>query len=73
MASERERCEEGRLLMAGLGTCDGCAGLKRLRGDGTVPVHYIAIPVSVKAIHAAGARRVRRRCPGSGKQPRRQR
>jgi hypothetical protein len=53
-----------------LGTCDGCAGLKRLRDDGTVPVHYLAIPVSRRAIPAVGAGRVRRRCPGSGWPPR---
>ena len=54
-----------------LGTCDGCAGRKRLRDDGTVPIHYVGIPVSAKAIHSVGAARVRRRCPGSGKAPRR--
>jgi hypothetical protein len=54
-----------------LGTCDGCAGLKRLRDDGAVPTHYLAIPVSRRAIPAVGAGRVCRRCPGSGKPPRR--
>jgi hypothetical protein len=54
-----------------LGTCDDCAGLKRLRDDGTVPTHYLAIPVSRRAVRTVGAGRVRRRCPGSGKQPRR--
>jgi hypothetical protein len=54
-----------------LGTCDGCAGLKRLRDDGTVPVHYLSIPVSRRAVRTIGAGRVRRRCPGSGKPPRR--
>lgn len=53
------------------GTCDGCAGLKRLRDDGTVPTHYLAIPVSRRAVRTVGAGRVRRRCPGSGKPPRR--
>ena len=54
-----------------VGTCDGCAGKKALRADGLVPVHMLSIPVSLRAIHAAGAARVRRRCPGSLKRPRR--
>jgi hypothetical protein len=54
-----------------LGTCEGCAGLKRLREDGTVPIHYLDIPLSRRAVRTVGAGRVRRRCPGSGKQPRR--
>jgi hypothetical protein len=54
-----------------LGTCDGCAGLKRLRDDDTVPVHYLGMPVSRRAVRTVGAGRVRRRCPGSGKPPRR--
>jgi hypothetical protein len=54
-----------------LGTCEGCAGLKRLRDDSTVPVHYLAIPVSRRAVRTVGAGRVRRQCPGSGKPPRR--
>jgi hypothetical protein len=53
-----------------LGLCDACARLKRLTGEGLVPVHYLALPVSQRAIHAAGAARVRRRCPGSGRPPR---
>jgi len=54
-----------------LGICDGCAGVKELRGDGTIPVHHVGIPVSRRAVPAVGKGRVRRRCPGSGKQPRR--
>jgi hypothetical protein len=54
-----------------LGLCDACARLRRLTAEGLVPVHYLALPVSVRAIHAAGAARVRRRCPGSLKAPRR--
>jgi hypothetical protein len=54
-----------------LGTCDGCAGLKRLRDDGTVSTHYFAIPVSRRAVRTVGAGQVRRRCPGSEKPPRR--
>jgi hypothetical protein len=53
-----------------LGTCDGCAGLKRLRGDGTVAVHYLGIPVSRRAVRTVGAGRVRRVCAGSGRPPR---
>ena len=54
-----------------LGTCDGCAGLKRLRDDGTIPIHMIGIPVSRRAVTSVGAGRVRRKCPGSGEAPRR--
>jgi hypothetical protein len=54
-----------------LGVCDGCAGLKRLRDDGTVPIHMIGIPVSRRAITSVGRGRVSRRCPGSLKAPRR--
>ena len=53
------------------GTCDGCGGLKRLNGAGKIPTHYIAISVSARAVRTVGAGRVRRRCPGSGKAPRR--
>jgi hypothetical protein len=53
------------------GLCDACARLKRLRADGTIPLHYLAIPVSRKAVPSVGRGRVRRRCPGSGKLPRR--
>ena len=54
-----------------LGTCDGCAGLKRLRDDGTVPIPYVDIPVSRRGVRTVGTGQVRRRCPGSGKPPRR--
>jgi len=54
-----------------LGVCDACAGTKRLRGDGTIPTHYLTIPVSARAVHQLGARRVWRRCPGSRRPPRR--
>jgi hypothetical protein len=54
-----------------LGLCDACARLRRLTTEGLVPVHYLALPVSNRAIHSVGAGRVRRRCPGSGKAPRR--
>jgi hypothetical protein len=54
-----------------LGTCDGCAGRKRLRDDSTVPIHYLAIPVSRRAVRTSGGGPGRRRCPGSGQPPRR--
>jgi hypothetical protein len=53
------------------GTCDGCGGLKKLREDGSIPTHMLGIPVSRRAVTSVGAGRVRRRCPGSGKRPRR--
>jgi hypothetical protein len=56
---------------ATLGTCDGCAKLKRLDTAGHVRAHYFAITVSRSAVRTVGAGRVRRRCPGSGKPPRR--
>ena len=54
-----------------LGTCAYCARLKKLDGDGLVVGHYLAIPVSRSAVRYTGAGRVRRRCQGSGKAPRR--
>jgi hypothetical protein len=57
--------------MSSHGLCQSCGRLKRLDEAGTVAFHHLTIPVSAKAIHAAGGRRVRRRCPGSGRPPRR--
>jgi hypothetical protein len=57
--------------MTDLGTCAYCARLKRLDGDGLMVVHYIGIPVSRSAVKVVGAGRVRRKCSGSGKAPRR--
>jgi hypothetical protein len=45
--------------------------MKRLTDQGLVPVHYIGIPVSARAVRSVGAGRVKRRCPGSLKRPRR--
>jgi hypothetical protein len=53
-----------------IGTCDHCARRKRLTADGLVPVHYLAIHVSRRAITTVGAGWVRRRCGGSGRPPR---
>jgi hypothetical protein len=53
------------------GVCDACRGIKQLRADGTIPLHYIGIAVSARAIRSVGAGTVRRRCPGSLKRPRR--
>jgi len=55
-----------------LGTCDACARRKVLRTDGTVPAHYLTLDVSRRAATTVGAARVRRRCPGSGKAPRKE-
>jgi hypothetical protein len=52
------------------GLCDYCARTKKLDQAGLVVTHYVAIPVSAKAIHAVGSGRVRRRCGGSGRPPR---
>jgi hypothetical protein len=53
------------------GTCAYCARLKRLDSGGLVVTHYLAINVSRSAVRSVGAGRVRRKCGGSGKQPRR--
>jgi hypothetical protein len=50
--------------------CDYCARTRPLTGQGVLALHYVQIPVSAKAIHAVGSRRVRRRCPGSYRRPR---
>jgi glutaredoxin len=52
------------------GHCDYCARTKRLDQHGRTVVHYLAIPVSAKAIRAVGSSRVRCRCSGSGRPPR---
>jgi hypothetical protein len=52
------------------GTCAYCARLKRLTVDGLVPVHYLTIDISRRAVRTVGAARVRRRCPGSARPPR---
>lgn len=57
--------------MTDLGTCSYCARLKKLDHDGLVVAHYIAINVSRSAVRTVGAGRVRRKCSGSGKAPRR--
>jgi hypothetical protein len=57
-------------MSGAMALCDACARLKKLTAHGKVPIHYLALPVSNRAIHTVGARRVRRRCPGSGRPPR---
>ncbi len=57
--------------MVSTGLCTYCARLKRLNGEGLVPLHMLAIDVSRRAVRTIGTGRVRRRCPGSGKPPRR--
>jgi|SoiMethySBSTD1v2_1073268.scaffolds.fasta_scaffold82986_3 hypothetical protein len=54
-----------------LGTCDACGKLKKLDQHGSVTGHYYAITVSRSAVRTVGAGRVRRKCSGSGKAPRR--
>jgi hypothetical protein len=53
------------------GTCSYCARLKKLDAHGLVVTHYLAISVSRSAVRVVGAGRVRRKCGGSGKPPRR--
>ena len=53
------------------GTCHGCGKLKKLDQAGLVVGHYYAITVSRSAVRSVGAGRVRWKCPGSGKAPRR--
>lgn len=53
------------------GVCDGCGKLKKLDRHGQVIGHYYAINVSRSAVRVVGAGRVRRKCSGSGKAPRR--
>ena len=47
-----------------LGICDGCAGLKRLRDDGTIPIHMIGIPVSARAVRTGRRRQGEAALPG---------
>jgi hypothetical protein len=54
-----------------LGICPACGALRQLIEGCVLASHQYVIEVSAKAIHAAGSRRVRRRCPGSGQPPRR--
>jgi hypothetical protein len=53
-----------------MGLCRGCGRLKRLRTDGTVPEHAVAIAVSRRAVPTVGAGSVKARCSGSGQGPR---
>lgn len=57
--------------MTNLGTCDGCGKVKKLDQAGQVVGHYYAIDVSRRAVTTVGRGRVRRKCSGSGKAPRR--
>jgi hypothetical protein len=54
-----------------IGTCSGCGKLRKLDRHGQVVGHYFAIAVSRRAVTTVGRGRVRRRCMGSGKPPRR--
>jgi hypothetical protein len=57
--------------VTGYATCDACAKLKKLDQHGLIATHYLAIRVSRSAVRYTGAGRVRRKCSGSGKAPRR--
>jgi hypothetical protein len=52
------------------GTCDRCARVKRLTRDGLIVGHVYSLPVSRHAVPTVGAARVKRKCPGSGRLPR---
>jgi hypothetical protein len=52
-------------------TCTHCARVRKLDQHGLVVTHYLTIPVSRPALKVVGAGRVRRKCSGSGKAPRR--
>jgi hypothetical protein len=52
------------------GHCDYCAATKRLDQHGRIVTHYLAIPVTRRAIPSVGPGRVRRRCSGSSRPPR---
>jgi hypothetical protein len=53
------------------GLCPSCGALRRLDQAGVLAFHHIAIKVSRRAVKTVGAGKVNRRCPGSGKPPRR--
>jgi hypothetical protein len=53
------------------GTCQHCGRQWKLDGRGNLIAHMLRIDVSRRAVRTVGAGRVRRRCPGSGKPPRR--
>jgi len=53
------------------GTCPHCARTKRLDRRGLVPTHYLTLIVNTRPLPFLAPGRVRRRCSGSGKPPRR--
>jgi hypothetical protein len=53
------------------GLCPACGKLRQLTAAGELVAHHYSIGVSRKAVKAAGGGRVKRRCPGSGRAPRR--
>jgi hypothetical protein len=53
------------------GLCAACGALRQLTSEGVLVLHHYQIGVSKRAVKAAGGGRVKRRCPGSGRPPRR--
>jgi hypothetical protein len=53
------------------GTCSFCARLRPVTRGGVIALHYLALDVSARVVPVAGRGRLRRRCPGSHRPPRR--
>ena len=53
--------------MSVVATCKYCMTRQRVRGDGTLPRHFVTLPVSKHAVPTVGAGSVRRRCSGSNR------
>jgi hypothetical protein len=52
-------------------TCDFCRKLRPLTAQGVIGLHYIGLNVSARVVPVVGRGRVKRRCPGSYRRPRR--
>lgn len=47
--------------------CRYCMRRVTVRADGCLAVHYLALPISPRAVPSVGAGMVKRRCSGSGR------
>jgi hypothetical protein len=52
------------------GMCPSCLTRRRLKADGRLILHKLALPVSARAVRTVGTGSVSRVCPGSGGLPR---